>query len=150
MPTVMLSSDIGSGDTEIAVDDISLFPNKGTIRVDQELMTYNGKESIAGDGTGSLGVATAAQAGRLLNVQRGAGGTTPTAHEAGATVALVTCSGDCDSSGDVTVNELIMMVNIALNNAQLSSCPVGDADGSGDITVNEIIQAVNNALNGCP
>ncbi len=41
------------------------------------------------------------------------------------------------------------MVNVALGNALLSTCPVGDADGSGDITVNEIIQAVNNTLDGC-
>jgi hypothetical protein len=57
--------------------------------------------------------------------------------------------GDCDGRGSVTVNELITMVNIALGNSLLSTCPVGDADGFGDITPNEIIQAVNNALNGC-
>jgi len=60
------------------------------------------------------------------------------------------CVGDCDGGGDVTVNELITMVNIALNNLPLSACPAGDPDGSGDITVNEIIQGVNNALNQCP
>ncbi len=59
------------------------------------------------------------------------------------------CTGDCDGSGDVTVNELITMVNIALGNTPLSACTAGDADGSGDITINEIIAAVNNALNGC-
>jgi hypothetical protein len=62
----------------------------------------------------------------------------------------IACVGDCDGSGDVTVNELIIMVNIALGNAPLSACTAGDADHSGDITVNEIIAAVNNALNGCP
>jgi hypothetical protein len=61
----------------------------------------------------------------------------------------ISCVGDCDGSGDVTVNELITMVNIALGNTALSACPVGDADGSGEITVNEIIAAVNNALTGC-
>jgi hypothetical protein len=61
----------------------------------------------------------------------------------------VPCAGDCDGSGDVTVNELITMVNIALGNAPLSNCPIGDADGSGDITINEILAAVNNALSGC-
>lgn len=60
------------------------------------------------------------------------------------------CVGDCDGSGDVTVNELITMVNIALGSASLSSCPAADADGSGDITINEIIAAVNNALGVCP
>jgi hypothetical protein len=60
------------------------------------------------------------------------------------------CTGDCDGSGDVTVNELILMVNIALGNADISTCVAGDADGSGDITINEIIGAVGFALNGCP
>ena len=41
-------------------------------------------------------------------------------------------------------------MNIALGNAELSTCPVGDEDGSGEISINEIILAVNNALNGCP
>jgi YD repeat-containing protein len=149
MPTVVLSSDIGSGDTEIAVDDISLFPDMGTIRIDQELMTYNGKESIAGDAAESLGVATGPQPGRLLNVQRGAAGTTPTTHEAGATVALVVCTGDCDVQGSVTVNQLITMVTIALGNTPVTACDAGHAIQDGQITVDEILTAVNNALNRC-
>jgi hypothetical protein len=62
----------------------------------------------------------------------------------------IACVGDCDGSGDVTVNELITMVNIALGNQPVSACLAGDADQSGDITINEIITGVNNALNGCP
>jgi predicted alpha-1,2-mannosidase len=68
----------------------------------------------------------------------------------GMSTAAAACLGDCDGSGDVTVNELIVMVNVALGSAQLGDCPPGDADGSGDITINEIIAAVNNALNSCP
>ena len=60
------------------------------------------------------------------------------------------CTGDCDASGAVTVNELITMVNIALGLTPLTACPIGDADGSGDITVNEIITAVTFALSSCP
>src|ERR1700687_2046780 len=63
--------------------------------------------------------------------------------------ATAQCVGDCDGSGDVTVNELITMVNIALNLQPLSACVAGDADSSGDITVNEIIAGVNNALSQC-
>jgi hypothetical protein len=59
------------------------------------------------------------------------------------------CTGDCDGSGDVTVNELIVMVNIALG-APLSDCTVGDANHDGQITIDELIAAVNDALNGCP
>ncbi len=60
-----------------------------------------------------------------------------------------TCTGDCDGSGDVSINELITMVNIALGYAPLSACTAGDANGNGAIEINEIIAELNNALNGC-
>ena len=60
------------------------------------------------------------------------------------------CVGDCDGGGDVSINELITMVNIALGGTPVSACTAGDADGSGTIEINEIITAVNHALNGCP
>jgi hypothetical protein len=61
------------------------------------------------------------------------------------------CVGDCDSNGAVTVNELIMLVNIALGNLPLSACPAGaDACVGGEVCINSIIVAINNALFGCP
>jgi hypothetical protein len=59
------------------------------------------------------------------------------------------CPGDCDGSGDVTVNELVTMVNVALGNTPVSACTAGDANGDGEITVNEIVAGVNHALSGC-
>lgn len=61
-----------------------------------------------------------------------------------------TCVGDCDASGAVAVNELVLGVNIALERADLSACPVFDADAGGSVGVNELVQGVNNALRGCP
>jgi hypothetical protein len=55
------------------------------------------------------------------------------------------CGGDCNEDLDVTINELLTMVNIALGNTDILACPVGDANGDGDIAVNEIIAGVNNA-----
>ena len=66
------------------------------------------------------------------------------------TATPIACIGDCNHSGEVTVDEIITMVNIALGNSPVSACLAGDANGDGEITVNEIIAAVNNALNGCP
>src|SRR5262249_18638339 len=63
--------------------------------------------------------------------------------------AQAVCTGDCNGDGEVTVNELITMVNIALGTAQVSACTAGDVNGDGEITVNEIVAGVNNALNGC-
>jgi hypothetical protein len=45
---------------------------------------------------------------------------------------------------------ILALVNIALGNANVSTCQAGDANHDGNITVDEILTAVNNALNGCP
>jgi hypothetical protein len=60
------------------------------------------------------------------------------------------CNGNCDYSGQVSVDDILKMVNIALGNDPMGSCPAGDSNGDGQITVDEILAAVNNALSGCP
>ena len=60
------------------------------------------------------------------------------------------CPGDCNSDGAVTINELIVGVNIALEIEPVTTCPVFDASGDGTVTVNEIILGVNASLNDCP
>jgi hypothetical protein len=60
------------------------------------------------------------------------------------------CVGDCNGDGEVTIEELVSMVTIALGLQPTSGCTAGDATGDGEITIEEIISAVNNALNGCP
>jgi uncharacterized repeat protein (TIGR01451 family) len=59
------------------------------------------------------------------------------------------CAGDCNGDGQVTVNEILAMVNIALGNVPVAQCEPGDASQDGQITIDEILTAVNNALNGC-
>lgn len=59
------------------------------------------------------------------------------------------CFGDCGSDGRVTVNELVVAVNIALDRAPLASCPIVDGNGDDRITVNELVIAVNNLVYGC-
>jgi hypothetical protein len=60
------------------------------------------------------------------------------------------CAGDCDADGEVTVNELVTAINIALESSALTACAVVDASGDGSVTVNEVIAAVRSALHGCP
>jgi len=60
------------------------------------------------------------------------------------------CVGDCNADGEVTVNELITGVNIALGTSPVDTCAVFDQDQSGSVEVNELITGVNNALSGCP
>lgn len=71
---------------------------------------------------------------------------TATATEASGT----TCVGDCNGDGQVTVDEVVTGVNIALGVVPASACAAFDGNGDGTVTVDEILQAVNNALNGCP
>jgi hypothetical protein len=59
------------------------------------------------------------------------------------------CIGDCNGDSEVTVDELITGVNIALGSQPLSDCEVMDEDGSGAVEVNELVTAVNAALCGC-
>jgi hypothetical protein len=60
------------------------------------------------------------------------------------------CTGDCDASGDVTVAELIVMVNIALGNTPCCvTCAAADPQNTGSVIVTQLIAAVNNALSGC-
>jgi hypothetical protein len=60
-----------------------------------------------------------------------------------------TCAGDCNADGEVTVDEVITLVDIALDTAPLSACPAGNLNGDGAITVDEVLSAVNADLNGC-
>lgn len=60
----------------------------------------------------------------------------------------VMCVGDCDGNTLVVVNEIIILVNIALGDPQALPCPDGiPTDTQVNITL--IIRAVNNALNKC-
>jgi len=64
------------------------------------------------------------------------------------TPTVVPCVGDCNGDGQVTVNEILTMVNIALGNADATACPNGIPSGA-QVDVALILTAVNNALNGC-
>ena len=60
----------------------------------------------------------------------------------------VSCVGDCDGSGMVTVNELVILVNIDLGYLDVSACPDGIPPGT-PVNIALLIQAVNNLLLGC-
>ena len=68
---------------------------------------------------------------------------------AAVNTGLQFCVGDCNDDGTVTIDHLLVMVNIARGVARSSECFFGDDNGDGRITVDEIVTAVNNALSGC-
>jgi hypothetical protein len=59
------------------------------------------------------------------------------------------CTGDCDGDHAVTVDELIVGVDIALESKPLDRCPSFDRDHDSHVTVDELVKAVNDALGAC-
>lgn len=64
-----------------------------------------------------------------------------------ATQTPLPCFGDCDGDGQVTVNDILTLVNLAVGNADISTCSAEDADTQ--VTIDLVLAAVNNALLGC-
>jgi hypothetical protein len=60
------------------------------------------------------------------------------------------CAGDCNRDRQVIVNELVILVNIALGSANVSTCTAGDVNGDQTIVINELLAAVNSAILSCP
>lgn len=60
------------------------------------------------------------------------------------------CSGDCDGNTLVSVDELVLAVNIALRGAGLDRCATLDANHDDVVTVDEIVVSVAEAVDGCP
>lgn len=76
---------------------------------------------------------------------------TPTfASTATPTRGPLRCAGDCNGDGEVSINELILGVNIALGTTAADSCVAFDRDADGEVSVSELIAGVNSALGGCP
>lgn len=59
------------------------------------------------------------------------------------------CVGDCNGSGAVAIDELILAVRIALGDSPMSACLAIDDDRNGEVTIGELVRAVANALGGC-
>ena len=149
----VLAANIDANLTTIPVADVSEFPDAGFIQIDDELLHFDGKTITSTGPFSDASDAGGTAPGTLDNVVRGLGGTVAAPHSAGAQVTLVavsSCVGDCGDDQAVTVDELLVMVNIALGSRPVSDCIAGDGTLDGTVTVNEILKAVNNSLNGCP
>ncbi|MFQ5668119.1 MAG: hypothetical protein ACE5I7_17025 [Candidatus Binatia bacterium] len=59
------------------------------------------------------------------------------------------CAGDCSGDGRVTIDELVVGVNIALGTTPVGQCRAFDTGADGVVTVDELVTAVNTALRGC-
>lgn len=64
--------------------------------------------------------------------------------------ASALCVGDCNGDRQVTVDELVLGINIALGETNVDQCTAIDASRDRQVTVDEIVAAVTAALDGCP
>jgi hypothetical protein len=117
--------------------------NNGSLDPSEPLTIYDGRTAPPGDPVPQDGSMVDLSFGDLPGVAT----PTPTPKP---TPPAIACVGDCNGDGEVTIDELILGVRIALEMSDLSDCPEFDADGSEEVTVDELVQAVNNALSGCP
>lgn len=67
-----------------------------------------------------------------------------------ASRGLAVCGGDCSADGEVTIDELVLGVNIALGTDSSASCRAMDSNNDSEVTIDELVAAVSNALSGCP
>jgi hypothetical protein len=63
--------------------------------------------------------------------------------------ARAQCAGDCDADGKVTVDELILAVDMALAGAGTAMCSPADTNGNGELSIAELVAAVGKSVNGC-
>lgn len=63
--------------------------------------------------------------------------------------APMMCTVDCDNDGTVTVDELVIGINIVLGRAPLDTCNSSDANDDGAVMINEVVSAIRSALAGC-
>jgi hypothetical protein len=61
----------------------------------------------------------------------------------------VACPGDCSGDLAVTIDEVLLGVNIALGATPVAACQEMDSGGNGSVEIDELLQAVNAALIGC-
>jgi hypothetical protein len=65
----------------------------------------------------------------------------------GSVIVQTRLPGDCNGDGQVSIDELILGVNIALGIQPVTACPAFDTNADGQVSIDELIAAVNVALN---
>jgi len=59
------------------------------------------------------------------------------------------CPGDCDTSGDVTIEEIAAAVDIGLAGSVLGRCLAADGDNDGVVSVDDLVRTVDRGAGGC-
>jgi hypothetical protein len=62
---------------------------------------------------------------------------------------LPACAGDCNLDRIVTVDELVVGIEIALGQARFDQCRAVDPNRNFRVTIAELMMAVGHSLHGC-
>lgn len=73
----------------------------------------------------------------------------PPSSTATPTLTPLRCAGDCDADGDVSIDDLVAAVRIALGAADAATCRAANIDGNAMVSIGELVLAVRAALTGC-
>jgi len=87
-------------------------------------------------------------AGNSVDNTGGTGGDQPATTMRVVTVAG-SCTGDCNEDLHVSIDELVIGINIATDLSPLEGCPALDANDDGAVSIDELLISVENALDGC-
>src|SRR5262245_50804533 len=74
---------------------------------------------------------------------------TPTATPTAARPPLTSCTGDCDGSRIVTIDEVLTCLSVALGDFPSFVCTACDPNLDGLTTVDELQASLASALSGC-
>lgn len=123
-PIPRLTADVAAVDTEIHVDRIDAFPILGTLRIDDELLTYR---STFG--------------GVVRDLTRGILGTVSAAHTAGTLVFIIR-PGDANCDTRRGAADLVALVNDVVAGAQTGPCG-NDVNGDRIVDPSDLAAAVS-------
>ncbi|MGE3499441.1 MAG: hypothetical protein AB7N53_16305 [Candidatus Binatia bacterium] len=65
------------------------------------------------------------------------------------TATVMPCPADCNRDGTVSIDELVLAVNISVDAVEVTRCAAADRDADGRVTIADLIAAVNAASSGC-
>jgi hypothetical protein len=60
------------------------------------------------------------------------------------------CIGDCNDDRQVRLEEILLLVNIAMQNTSIARCIAGNSTAEAAISVDELIRVIDSALTACP
>lgn len=127
------------GGGQVRIEELEVSPDGSDVRFAAEFL-YNGFRCGSGLNPTVYG-AIRFRSGLLRSTPEPFNPPTPT--------LVPICWGDCSDNGEVTIDELIVGVKLALGVRPRPLCPRIDADRDEIVTIGELIRAVQSSMHGC-